>query len=150
MESQIWGFAHSRENTWQIYLLRQWREAVPVPLALALTERDELGPECTKTADSTLISVGDYLSLSQRAEVSKLWYECSDVFILPYPRCTNLIEHHTETALCVVVHIELYCLPQHERAKMENNLTFEITPTKTIISLFSPDNSAFLLCQSRE
>ena len=87
-----------REGAKQMYnlnLLKAWK-VVAVSLVTVDQERDELGPELTRSNNqSTPLSDG-HLSPSQKSDFAELQKRFADVFS-PLPGCTSLIHHHIET-----------------------------------------------------
>lgn len=69
--------------------------------SLMLWQWQWLGLQCPKTADST--PVGDHLSLSQRAEFSKLKLEFLDVFFLAWTNKPNRTPHR-DSSQCSCAH----------------------------------------------
>ena len=113
-----------RGGSTQIYhlnLLKAWREAVPVSLVSAVSERDELGPEVPNSFKSTPLSCDDRLSLAQKAEVAELQRRFADVFS-PLPGRTNLIQHQIITHPGVTVRSRPYRLPEHKRKVVQEEI----------------------------
>ncbi len=83
---------------------------------------DDLGSEVnTKIQSLTLAPGGDHLLPSQLTNVARLQTEFADVFS-PLPGRTNLIQHHIETELGVVVRSRPYRLPEHKKKVVQFEL----------------------------
>ncbi len=107
-----------RNGAHQIYhlnLLKKWSEAESVMLATAVSGEEDLGPEVNNKPQSLALAPGgDHLSPSQLADVAKLQAAFADVFS-PLPGRTDLIQHHIETELGVVIRSRPYRLPEHKK-----------------------------------
>ncbi len=107
-----------RNGEHQIYhlnLLKKWSEAESEMLTMAVSGKEDLGPEVnTKPQSLALAPGGEHLSLSQLADVAKLQAEFADVFP-PLPGRTNLIQHHIETEPGVLIRRRRYRLPEHKK-----------------------------------
>ena len=101
-----------REGAKQIHhlnLLKAWKEVVAVSLVTVDQDRDELGPEVTRSP----LSDG-HLSPSQKTDLAELQKRFADVFS-PLPGRRSLIHHHIETTPGVSVRTRPYRLPEHKK-----------------------------------
>ena len=106
-----------REGAKQIYhlsLLKVWKELVAVSLVTVDQERDELGPEVTRSNNQSAPLSGGHLSLNQKSDFAELQKRFADVFC-PLPGRTSLIYHQVETTPCVSVRTRPYRLPEHKK-----------------------------------
>jgi len=113
-----------RGGATQIYhlnLLKAWREAESVSLVTAIAERDELGPEVSKSTNPVLLLYESHLSPSQTADIAQLQQHYADVFS-PLPGRTSLIQHHVETHPGVTVSSRPCQLPEHKRKVVQVEL----------------------------
>ncbi len=114
-----------RSRAHQVYhlnLLKKWSEVESVTLVMAVGGEEDLGPEVnTKNLSLALAPAGDHLSPSQLTDVAKLQAEFADVFS-PLPGRTNLIQHHIETELGMVVRSRPYRLPEHKKKVVQTEL----------------------------
>ncbi len=81
---------------------QKWSEAESEMLTMAVSGKEDLGPEVNTKPQSLALARGEHLSLSQLADVAKLQAEFADVFP-PLPGRTNLIQHHIETEPGVLI-----------------------------------------------
>ncbi|XP_056627068.1 retrovirus-related Pol polyprotein from transposon 412 isoform X1 [Triplophysa dalaica] len=114
-----------RSGAHQVYhlnLLKKWNEVNPVMLATVVSREDDLGPEAKCPLQSLALALGgDHLSPSQLTEVAKWQADFADVFS-PLPGRTNLIEHHIETKLDVIIRSRPYRLPEHKKKVVQEEL----------------------------
>ena len=106
-----------REGAKQIYhlnLLKAWKEVVAVSLVTVDQERDELGPEVTRSNNQSAPLSDGHLSPSQKSDLAELQKRFADVFS-PLPGRTSLIHHHIETTPGVSVRTRPYRLPEHKK-----------------------------------
>ncbi len=115
MRSYEWTGARHIRFTTSIFL----SEAESVMLVTAVSGEEDLGPEVsTKNQSLALAPGGDHLSPSQITDVVKLQAEFTDVFS-PHPGRMNLIQHHIETELGMVVRSQPYYLPEHKKCSSD-------------------------------
>ncbi len=114
------GPSESKNEIQQIYhlnLLKKWSEVEPVMLATAVSGEDDLGPEVIPKSSHSLWPLGEItlaLPAHRCSQVAKGL--CRRVLARPARR-TNLIQHHIETELGVVVRSRPYRLPEHKKKK---------------------------------
>ena len=95
-------------------LLKAWKEVVVVSLDTVDQERDELGPEVTRSNNQSAPLSDGHLSPSQKSDLAELQKRFADVFS-PLPGRTSLIHHHVGTTSGVSVRTRPYRLPEHKK-----------------------------------
>ena len=106
-----------REGAKKMYhlnLLNAWKEVVAVSLVTVDLERDELGPEVTRSTNQSAPLSDGHLSLSQKTVLAELQRRFADLFS-PLPGHTSLIHHHIETTPGVSVRTRPYRIPEHKK-----------------------------------
>ena len=106
-----------REGAKQMYhlnLLKAWKEVVAVSLITVDQERDELGPEVTRSNNQSAPLSDGHLSPSQKTDLAELQKRFADVFS-PLSGRTSLIHNRIETTLGVSVRTRPYRLPEHKK-----------------------------------
>ena len=97
---------------YHLNLLKVWKEVVAVSLVTVDQERDELGPEVTRSTNQSAPLSDGHLSPSQKTDLAELQKRFADEFS-PLPR-TSLIHHHIETTSGVSVRTRPYRMPEHK------------------------------------